>query len=96
MKVGVYEAKARLSELLGLVAAGEVVTITKRGRAIAAIVPAEGPQDLEEIGKAPRPALRSVPASYPRLPEPEIMPQKSIAAVRVGLTLAELTAAAPK
>jgi prevent-host-death family protein len=39
--VGVYEAKTRLPELLGRVARGERVTITRHGRPIAALVPAE-------------------------------------------------------
>ena len=39
--VGVYEAKTRLPELLGRVAKGERVTITRHGRPIAALVPAE-------------------------------------------------------
>ena len=35
----VAEAKAHLSEILKLVAAGKKITITKRGRPVAAIVP---------------------------------------------------------
>jgi prevent-host-death family protein len=38
--VAVYEAKTRLSELLDAVQAGEEVTITRRGVAVARLVPA--------------------------------------------------------
>ena len=39
-EVPVYEAKTRLSELLDAVAKGEQVTITRRGVAVARLVPA--------------------------------------------------------
>ena len=38
--VGAFEAKAKLSELLERVARGEEVTITKRGKPVARLVPA--------------------------------------------------------
>jgi len=38
--VGVHEAKTHLSRLLEDVAAGEEVTITRRGQAVARLVPA--------------------------------------------------------
>mgnify|MGYP001195372340 FL=1 len=41
LEVGTYEAKTRLSQLLERVAAGETVTITNRGRAVARLVPVE-------------------------------------------------------
>ena len=37
--IGIYEAKSRLSELVEKAEAGEVVTITRRGRPVAKIVP---------------------------------------------------------
>ncbi len=37
-KIGVYEAKAKLSELLTRVEAGEEITITNHGRAVARLV----------------------------------------------------------
>lgn len=40
--VGVHEAKTRLSELLRSVETGEEVVVTRGGRAVARIVPAEG------------------------------------------------------
>ena len=40
MDVGVFEAKTKLSELLRRVEAGEEITITKHGQAIAKLVPA--------------------------------------------------------
>lgn len=41
-EIGVFEAKTHLSELLERVAAGEEFTITRRGRAVARLVAAEG------------------------------------------------------
>lgn len=38
VEVGTYEAKARLSELLDKVEAGETVVITRHGRAVARLV----------------------------------------------------------
>ena len=38
IEVGTYEAKARLSELLDRVAAGETVVITRHGRPVARLV----------------------------------------------------------
>ena len=40
-EVGAFEAKTHLSELLAVVEAGETVTITRRGRAVARLVPIE-------------------------------------------------------
>jgi prevent-host-death family protein len=41
MNVGVRELKARLSEYLGKVAAGEIVVVTDRGRPVARLVAIE-------------------------------------------------------
>lgn len=38
--VGAFEAKTKLAELLDKVEAGETVTITRRGKAVAKLVPA--------------------------------------------------------
>ena len=38
-EVGAFEAKTHLSELLAVVEAGETVTITRRGKAVAQLVP---------------------------------------------------------
>lgn len=38
-EVGAFEAKTHLSELLAAVEAGETVTITRRGRAVARLSP---------------------------------------------------------
>ncbi|MBD1202658.1 MAG: type II toxin-antitoxin system Phd/YefM family antitoxin [Rhodobacteraceae bacterium] len=40
-QVGAFEAKTHLSELISAVEAGEKVTITKRGRPVAQLVPVE-------------------------------------------------------
>ena len=42
-KVGAFEAKTNLSALLDTVAQGETITITKRGRPVARLVPPETP-----------------------------------------------------
>ncbi len=39
LSVGAYEAKTHLSELLGRVARGERITITKHGHPVAMLVP---------------------------------------------------------
>jgi prevent-host-death family protein len=38
-EIGAFEAKTHLSELLAQVEAGETVTITRRGKAVAQLVP---------------------------------------------------------
>lgn len=44
----VYEAKARLSEILRAVRDGRRITITDRGRQVARVVPVAAGEDLEE------------------------------------------------
>ena len=39
--VGAFEAKTKLAELLDKVEAGEIVTITRRGKAVARLAPVE-------------------------------------------------------
>jgi prevent-host-death family protein len=57
--IGAFEAKTHLSELLERVAQGEVVTITRRGRPIARLVPIEtGAQDRAAQAVAELRALR--------------------------------------
>lgn len=41
-EVGAFEAKTHLSELLTAVEAGETVTITRRGKAVARLMPVHG------------------------------------------------------
>ena len=41
-RVGIYEAKARLSDLVDRVQHGEEVILTKRGKTVAKLVPAKG------------------------------------------------------
>jgi len=48
--VGIHEAKTTLSRLLDLVAAGEEVEITNRGRAVARLVPPVG--ERRRVGTA--------------------------------------------
>ena len=40
--VGAFEAKTHLSELLAAVEAGESITITRRGKAVAVLSPVQG------------------------------------------------------
>ena len=47
MDVGVRELKAKLSEYLALVSAGEEVTVTDRGRPVTRLVAAHGRSDVD-------------------------------------------------
>jgi prevent-host-death family protein len=47
MKVGAFEAKNRLSELLRLAESGEEIAITNRGRVVARLVPPLSNQDRD-------------------------------------------------
>ena len=50
--IGVFEAKNKLSELLERVARGEAITITRRGQAVARLVPAGQIEDRERAAQA--------------------------------------------
>lgn len=57
-EVGAFEAKSRLGRLLDWVEAGEEVTITRRGKAVARLVPQKRPltpnaakRSLQEFAK---------------------------------------------
>lgn len=43
-QIPLADAKARLSELINAVTAGETIEITRRGRAVAKLVPTETPR----------------------------------------------------
>jgi len=47
--VGSFEAKTKLAELLDKVEAGEVVTITRRGKAVARLVPARSEEGAAQV-----------------------------------------------
>ena len=51
-EVGAFEAKSRLGQLLDRVEAGEEVIITRRGRAVARLVPPSLAFDRERARKA--------------------------------------------
>jgi prevent-host-death family protein len=51
MKVGSYEAKTRLPDLLRRVEAGETVTITRHGKPVAQLVPVEEKREMT-VGEA--------------------------------------------
>lgn len=48
-KIGLFEAKQKLSELVERAARGEEIGITRRGKLTAVIGPAEADDDLEKI-----------------------------------------------
>jgi prevent-host-death family protein len=47
--VGSFEAKTKLAELLDKVEAGEVITITRRGKAVARLVPARSEEGAAHV-----------------------------------------------
>jgi len=50
--VGSFEAKTKLAELLDKVEGGEVVTITRRGKAVARLVSAKSEESAEHLRRA--------------------------------------------
>lgn len=63
--VNLADAKAHLSELVERAAAGEAVRITRRGKAVAQIVPADTPRKPVNLK-----ALQSLTATMPKQAEP--------------------------
>lgn len=53
-RIGIYDAKARLSEIVGRVEAGSEVLITRRGKAVARIVPVKAPLTDKRAAAAKR------------------------------------------
>jgi prevent-host-death family protein len=51
-EVGAFEAKNTLESLLDLVATGQEVVITRRGRPVARLVPHDGSMDREKAHQA--------------------------------------------
>ncbi len=51
-EIGAFEAKNKLGTLLDLVERGEEVTITRRGKPVARLVPAAGRFDREKARRA--------------------------------------------
>lgn len=56
--VGAFEAKTKLAELLDKVEAGETVTITRHGKAVAKLVPANGVDEQEKRRQAVEEIMR--------------------------------------
>jgi prevent-host-death family protein len=50
--IGAFEAKNKLSELLDRVERGERITITRRGKAVARLVPADSDFDRDKARRA--------------------------------------------
>ena len=63
--INLTQAKARLSELLDKVEAGQEIVITRRGKAVAHLSPATGPRKLLPLGE-----LAAFRTSMPRLRRP--------------------------
>ena len=61
-RIGIYDAKAKLSQLIDEVNAGGEVVITKRGKPVARLVPPEAPRR-----KSPARAARRIRALCERL-----------------------------
>ena len=57
--VGSFEAKTKLAELLDKVEAGETVTVTRRGKAVAQLVPVAAADDQEMRRQAIEEILRT-------------------------------------
>jgi prevent-host-death family protein len=57
--VGAFEAKTKLAELLDKVEAGETVTVTRRGKAVAQLVPVPAADDQEMRRQAIEEILRT-------------------------------------
>jgi prevent-host-death family protein len=51
-EIGSFDAKTKLSQILRKVEQGERFTITRRGKAVANLVPAERRPTAEEVAKA--------------------------------------------
>jgi len=58
-EVGAFEAKTHLSEILAAVEAGETVTITRRGKPVARLMPVVEPGDGRIAAVARIAALRA-------------------------------------
>jgi prevent-host-death family protein len=56
--VGAFEAKTKLAELLDKVEAGETVTITRHGKAVAKLVAVNGVEEQEKRRQAVEEILR--------------------------------------
>ena len=63
--VNLADAKAHLSELVERAAAGEAVRITRRGKLVAQIVPADTPRKPVNLG-----ALQALTSAMPPQAEP--------------------------
>lgn len=51
-EIGAFEAKNKFSELLDRVERGERVTITRRGKPVAELVPSAAPHDIAQAREA--------------------------------------------
>lgn len=76
-RASIADLKARLSEYLGAVKAGEEVIVTERGRPVARLAPVSLPEQMEarvswliRMGLA-RPPLRRLSKDFWKLPRPK-------------------------
>ena len=61
--IGTFEAKNKLSELLDRVEAGEEITITRHGKAVARLVPAVNDNDQRARARDAVARIRQCPAA---------------------------------
>ena len=69
--IGAYEAKTRFSELLTRVEAGEEITITRRDRVVARLVPGETSVTRAERVEKARQRLNALHAAMPNRRRPD-------------------------
>jgi prevent-host-death family protein len=53
-RIGIYDARGRLSELVDRVESGEEVLLTRHGRPVARLVPARRPKERSRAGAVAR------------------------------------------
>lgn len=71
IEVGSYHAKSRLPELLRRVEAGETVTVMRRGKPIARIVPVEADRQAEIRAAIER--IKALPSRRQNVPVEDIL-----------------------
>lgn len=88
-EVGIRELKSRLSEHLKRVACGETITITRRGKPVGVIVPAQ-PAQSESVRRMRELAARGVVRWSGRKPA---LPEKRVKLKGEGPLMSELVIA---
>lgn len=83
-RVGVRELRQRASELLRLVAGGETIEITDRGRPVALLTPLPGGSPLEQLRAAGEvePATEDLDSLPPPLTSEGPLPSEALSRLR--------------